>query len=101
HRQAKWIGDALSDRSRRSVAVQRHAAGDQLVAQSSKHEVGIGVGRLASAAAIGGGAGTGPGRLWPVAKAAGVVQPGQGSAAGADGEHLDAGQADRIAILYE
>src|SRR5688572_10206337 len=81
------------------VAVERHGAAHELHAEAAEHEVRVRVGRLVAAAAVAGRPGVGAGRLRPVAQRAGLVDPGQRAATGADRQDLDAGEADRVAVL--
>ena len=56
---------------------------------------------LVVAAAVARRARVGAGRLRAVAQRAGLVDPGQRAAAGADRQHLDRREADRVAVLDE
>ena len=93
------LGDLVADRRLGGVAVELHAAADQLRPEPAEQQVGVGVRRLLAAAAVAGRPGLGARGLRAVAQRAGLVDPGQRAAAGADREHLDAREADRIAVL--
>ena len=89
------------ERALRGAGVERHRAADQLRAEAAEHDVGVGVRGLVVAALVAGRPGVGTGRLRAVAQRAGSVDPGQRAAAGADRQHLDRREADRVAVLDE
>ena len=88
-------GSPRSAASRSSVI----AAADQLAAEAAQDQVGVGVRRLLPAAAVARGPGIGARGLRAVAQRPGSVDPRERAAAGADGEDLDAREADRVAVL--
>ena len=83
------------------AGVERHRPADQLRAEAAEHDVGVGVRGLLVAAQVTRGPGIRAGRLRAVAERAGAVDPGQRAAAGADRQHLDRREADRVAVLDE
>ena len=81
--------------------VEPHRPADQLVAEPAEHEVRVGVRRLVVAPPVARRARVGARRLRPVAERAGLVDPRERPAPGADRQHLDRGKADRVAVLDE
>jgi hypothetical protein len=81
----------------RGVNVQCHAAAEEgLRSQPPQHHIGIGHRGLPPTATITGRTGVGAGRFRPHLQQPAGIDPGNGSAAGADGMHVHHGHADRI-----
>ena len=89
------------DRALGGRAVERHRAADQLLAEAAEHEVRVRVRRPVVAAAVAGRARVRARRLRPVPQRARLVDPRERAAAGADRQHLDRREADRVAVLDE
>ena len=90
--------DVLLDRLGRGLGVEGHRA-DERRAEPSEHDVRVRVGRLRPAAPVARRPGVGARRLRPVVQRAGLVDPGERAATGADRQHLDGREADRVAVL--
>ena len=81
------------------IGTQGHAAAEEVLGVDvSEHQVGVGAGRLRTAAAVGGRAGAGPGAARPHVQEPAVVEPADRAAAGPDRVHVDHRQGDRMSI---
>ena len=93
------LGDALRGSRARPRPGRAASSPTSVVPSRPEHDVRVGVGRLRAAAPVARRAGVGARRLRPVAQRAGRVDPGERAAAGADRQHLDGREADRVAVL--
>ena len=82
----------------RAVGVENHLAAEKIVGiEPAEHDVGVGDGRFRAAAAITDRPGIGARALRPDLERTDVVSPGDAAAAGADLDHVDHRQHDRMA----
>ncbi len=94
--------DPLGDRALGAVDVERHAAArERRRIDAAEHEIGVGHGRLAAAAAVADRAGLRAGAVGPDRDASERVDPRDRAAAGADLDHLDHRNAQRQAAALE
>ena len=96
---AQRLGNAGAHRSLGRRLVEHDLPTGKLRPEPAQRQVRIGVGGRRVAPPVAGRPRIGTRRLRPVVQRAGVVDPGERAAARADGQHLDAGEADRIAEL--
>ena len=94
-------GHVFLDRALGGITVEGHRPADQLFSEPPEDEVRVRVRRSVIPAPVARRPWTRPGRLRTVAKRAGLVDPGERAAAGADRQHLDRREADRVAVLDE
>ena len=94
------VGNAALDGFLGERTVEGDGAAGEPVADPAEDDVGVGVGGLHTALAVTGRPRRRACRLRPVAERFRRVDPGERAAAGANGQHLDAGEADRIAVLH-
>ena len=98
-RQAERPGQFVFDGLARQRAVERDGtAGQRAGAQAPEHELRVGDGRLHAAQAVGGGPGPRAGALRADMQQAGIVDPGDGAAARADGVDLDRRRREMVAV---
>ena len=92
------VGDLLLDAAQGALGIELHRAAEEIVRiDPAEHHIGVGNGRLGAAAAIADRPGIGAGALRPDLERADVVEPRDAAAAGADLDHVDHRQHDRMA----
>jgi hypothetical protein len=96
---ADALGDGCHGAPRRRGVELHPAAEEEVGVDAAEHDVGVGGGGLAAAAAVAGRAGHGAGALRPDAQQPALVDPGDRAAAGADGADVDHRHLDRQAPL--
>jgi hypothetical protein len=97
-REAERLRKLGLDRLARQPAVERDAARQRTGTQAAQHELRVGHGRVLAAQAIGGGAGPRAGAVRAGMHQAGIVDPGDGAAARADGMDLDRRRGEMVAV---
>ncbi len=96
------LASLVSMALRASVGVERDGtAGQRARAQPAQHELGVGDGRVLAAQPVGGGAGARAGALRADMQQAGIVDPGDRAAAGADRVDLHRRRREVIAVDRE
>ena len=92
------LGDLLGDAARGGIGVELHLTAEEVVGiEPTKHDIGVGDGRLGAAPAVADRARIGARALRADLERADVVDPGDRAAAGADLDHVDHRQHHRMA----
>ena len=95
----EWSDHLVADDLFRGLQIELQPPPEQGTAQPPQHQVGVRIGRFSATFAVTCRTRISAGALRTVAQGSSGVDPGDASPTGADGEHLDAGKHDRIAVF--